>query len=127
MPGEFPVDGPIANHYRRMKGRLIARCRETKGDFRWGQNAFRHSYGTYGLALFQSADRISRLMGDRDVDTLYNYYAEYETQERGREYFSIGSAIVEPLPLTKVDVKLLKRLMREVIDEGPNLAQFGNG
>jgi len=114
MPTEIPAEGKVVNNYRRMKGRLLARCRETKPDFRWGQNAFRHSYGTYGLAFFQSGDRISKLMGERDVDTLHNYYAEYETEQRGQQYFSIGAKAMEPIPIPPNAMKLLQTMMQSI-------------
>ena len=114
MPATLPTNGKVVRWYDRMKGRLLGRCRETKADFRWGQNAFRHSYGTYGLAFMQSADRISGLMGERDVDTLHNYYAEYETQENGQAFFSIGSKDAEPLPIPKSAMTMLQNVMREL-------------
>ncbi len=114
LPVELPPKGKVVKWYDRMKTRLLARCHETKPSFRWGQNAFRHSYGTYGLAFFQSADRMCQLMGERDADTLHNHYAEYETQDHGQRFFSVGASKLEALPIPKGAMNLLQDLMREV-------------
>lgn len=80
--------GRVAVNYSRRKSFLVLKCRETKPDFKWGQNALRHSYGTYGCAYFQSAARIALLMGHRDSDTLFRSYREYVSQADGRKYFA---------------------------------------
>jgi len=112
MPSPLPTSGPIAADFRRRKGELIAACRESKKDFRWGQNALRHSYGTYAYAFFQSADRVAKLMGERDVDTLINHYAEYETEENGQAYLSIGSSRLEAPPMPKNIMNLIQQIHR---------------
>lgn len=122
MPPTLRTAGPIANNYRDRKVELIRRCHATKADFRWGQNAFRHSYGTYGLAFFQSASRMCLLMGERDADTLHNYYAEYETQQRGQGYFSLGASKPEPLPMSHAAVALLQNMMRQFGEQAGNVA-----
>lgn len=80
--------GRVAVNYSRRKSFLVLKCRETKPDFKWGQNALRHSYGTYGCAYFQSAARIALLMGHRDSDTLFTAYREYVTRALALKYFS---------------------------------------
>ncbi len=124
MPKPLPSNGPLIpdierkknakglhHRYRDLKSSLIAKCQQTKPDFRWGQNAFRHSYGTYGYAFWQSSDKIAKLMGERDVDTVHNHYAEYETEENGQKFFSIGSAELEPLPMPKNALAIIQKLM----------------
>jgi integrase len=118
MPAELPTKGRVAKWYRMLKSRLLARCRETKPDFRWGQNAFRHSFGTYGLAFQQSSERICALMGERDVDTLHNHYAEYETQENGQKFFSLGSPTLEALPFSNAAIKALQNLLQQAAGGG---------
>jgi integrase len=127
MPAKFPAAGPLGpvtenlekgklvvrSQYLVRKGELLERCRETKPDFRWGQNAMRHSYGTYGLAFFQSADRIAKLMGERDVDTVFNHYADYAEMDDGQKYFSIGSDRLEALPLPKNALELFQKISQQ--------------
>jgi hypothetical protein len=66
-------------------------------------------------------------MGERDVDTLHNYYAEYETQERGREYFSIGCDTVQPLPVSRLDLNRLKKLMDAALAEAGAVSATAGG
>jgi len=82
-----PKSGPLAVAWKRRKTALIKRCGETKGDFVWGQNAFRHSYATYGCAFWQSADKMKLLMGQRDADTFFVSYRKYATHEQGCAFF----------------------------------------
>ena len=88
FPAECPEKGRLVSDYVDKKTELLRVCRESKKDFVWGQNAFRHSYATYGCAFFQTAGRVSLLMGDRDIDVFFNNYREYATKAQGKTYFA---------------------------------------
>jgi integrase len=86
--------GPVCcADYDHLKSKKLRECREElKLDgitLGFGQNAFRHSFATYGVAFFQSAERIALLMGHRGSDMLFRHYRDYTSQEEARLFFSI--------------------------------------
>ena len=54
---------------------------------------------------------MAKLLGERDVDTVFNHYANYEEEDAGQKYFSTGSAVAEELPVPKSAFKFLQNLV----------------
>ena len=75
------------------------------------QNAFRHSFATYGVAFFQSAERVALLMGHRGSDMLFQHYRDYTSQASAVEFFDI-----------KPSAPLLLRLVHDSYLHNPSAA-----
>jgi len=73
--------------YEHDKFELVRACRLTKPDFKFGQNAPRHSFASYAVARFQDAGKVALLMGQRDVNILFRHYRNYCTEPDGFAYF----------------------------------------
>lgn len=78
---------PKPASYEARKNKLVVACKAAKPDFVFGQNAPRHSFASYAVALFQDAGRVALLMGQRDVNILFRHYRNYRTRDEGRAYF----------------------------------------
>ena len=87
LPDLLPAKGMVAVGYSSSKKRLIARAKKLYPDFRWGSNALRHSYATYGCAYFQSAARVALQLGHRSEDVLFTSYREYATKAEAEVFF----------------------------------------
>ena len=55
----------------------------------WPNNAMRHSYATYHLALHQDAPRTAHELGHTGPGMLYRHYRNLATQADARRYFRI--------------------------------------
>lgn len=92
VAGRHDADAPIAPHpasYEAAKFALMRACRLTKKDFRFGQNAMRHSFASYAVAYHENAGRVALLMGQRDVNVLFRHYRNYATKSDGAAYFGL--------------------------------------
>ncbi len=81
----------VCADYASLKSRAISECRRELQEENLGfsQNAFRHSFATYAVAYFQSAERVALLMGHRGSDMLFQHYRDYTSPESAKDYFSI--------------------------------------
>jgi integrase len=59
-----------------------------------GRNAFRHSFASYHLANFHSADKTALQLGHHNTDMLFRHYREVVTPEAAAAYFSLVPASV---------------------------------
>jgi integrase len=85
-------EGPVTvqpKSYEAHKWQLIMVCKASKSDFKFGQNAFRHSFASFGCAYFQNAGKVALLMGHRDVNMLFRHYRDYRTKEEADRYFGL--------------------------------------
>jgi integrase len=55
----------------------------------WPQNALRHSFATYYLALSQDAAKTAHELGHASPDMLYKHYRGLSTQAAAKAYFGI--------------------------------------
>jgi len=55
----------------------------------WSQDIMRHSYASYHLAQFESADKTALEMGHRDTQMLFRHYRELVTKEEAQAYWAI--------------------------------------
>lgn len=93
MPKKLPTVGPICPNPRNFEHRkwmLIAVCRGTKKDFKFGQNAFRHSFCSFACSFFENAGKASLLAGQHDVHIFFKSYRDYRTKEEAEKYFSLS-------------------------------------
>ena len=84
--------GPVVDHpdnFEHKKWLLIAVCRKAKPDFKFGQNAFRHSFCTYVCAFFENAGKGALLAGQHDVHIFFKNYRDYRTKELAEIYFGV--------------------------------------
>lgn len=84
---------PFPKTYEHKKWMLLAVCKKTKTDFKFGQNAFRHSFCSYACAYFENAGKATLLAGQHDVDIFFRHYRAYRTKAEAEEYFSISKAV----------------------------------
>ena len=55
----------------------------------WAHDIMRHSYASYHLAQFESADKTALEMGHRDTQMLFRHYRELVTKEDAECYWQI--------------------------------------
>lgn len=89
----IPASGailPFPKTYEHKKWMLLAVCKKTKPGFKFGQNAFRHSFCSYACAYFENAGKATLLAGQHDVDIFFRHYRAYRTKEEAGRYFTLG-------------------------------------
>ena len=62
---------------------------EADGLEKWPQNALRHSFGTYHLAMFGDAVRTAAQMGHRDVGVLHASYKALVTRNEAERFWTL--------------------------------------
>jgi integrase len=62
----------------------------TRVGVKIGKNACRHSFASYHLARFQSADRTALQLGHHNTDMLFRHYREVVTPDAALAFFSLG-------------------------------------
>ncbi|MGC9451246.1 MAG: hypothetical protein ACP5I4_07340 [Oceanipulchritudo sp.] len=62
---------------------------DTHKKVAWKQNALRHSFGSYHLALYGDAAKTALEMGHSSTDLLFKHYREVVTQEAAQEWFGV--------------------------------------
>lgn len=114
------ASGPVCcADYDHLKSKKLKECEEElaldKLTLGFDQNAFRHSFATYAVAYFQSAERVALLMGHRGSDMLFRHYRDYSTQEDAKAFFSITPSA--PLLLKLIHDRYLLNPSSPVWDE----------
>ncbi len=82
------TSGPVRLTEERMKIRFNA-ARLAAGITEWPNNAARHSFASYHLALHESADKTALQIGHTKTDVLFQHYRELVTPEDAAAYFAI--------------------------------------
>lgn len=52
-------------------------------------NAFRHSYATYGVALHQEAGKVALMLGHHDANLIHRHYRAYTDKASAERYFAL--------------------------------------
>ena len=76
-------DLPLTN-----KPKRLARVLHIAG-LKWKPDIMRHSFASYHLAMYRSADKTAFELGHRDSKMLFAHYRELVTQEAAESYWSI--------------------------------------
>ena len=82
--------GPLLRRprtYEAKKVKLVALCRALKKDYKFGQNAFRHTFCSFACAYFENASRAMLLAGQRDVNIFFRHYRDYRSRAEAKKYF----------------------------------------
>ena len=74
---------PLKNKRRRKLAIIKA------AGLNWAHDIMRHSYASYHLAQFESADKTALEMGHRDTQMLFRHYRELVTKEEAQAYWAI--------------------------------------
>ena len=74
---------PLKNKRRRKLALIKA------ADIRWSHDIMRHSYASYHLAHFCSADKTALEMGHRDTNMLFRHYRQLVTREDAENFWAI--------------------------------------
>lgn len=82
-------DGPVCPVADAARRRHLAGIRKAAQVEEWPQNAMRHSYASYRLALTQDAPRVAYQLGHRSPDVLWKHYRKLVTAQAARRYFAI--------------------------------------
>jgi integrase len=78
-----------------MRKRLDA-VRLAAGIKEWPNDAARHSFATYHLALHQNSALTSHELGHRNPNTLFKHYRNLATKAEGEAYFAIVPGVHLP-------------------------------
>jgi integrase len=79
------LDSPVAiPNYSAEKSEKIA-----KSGVKMKQNVFRHTYASYLVAHFQSAERVALLLGHRGSDMLFRHYRDYVAKEQADRFINL--------------------------------------
>ena len=76
-------DLPLTN-----KPKRLARVLHMAG-LKWKPDIMRHSFASYHLAMYRSADKTAFELGHRDSQMLFAHYRELVTQEAAQAYWAI--------------------------------------
>lgn len=79
LGGELP-----ARNKRKRLTALVAKC-----GLKWQQDIMRHSFASYHLAMFRSAEKTALELGHRDTTMLFSHYRELVKIADAEEYWSI--------------------------------------
>ena len=74
---------PLKNKRRRKLAIIKA------AGLNWAHDIMRHSYASYHLTQFESADKTALEMGHRDTQMLFRHYRELVTKEEAHAYWAI--------------------------------------
>ena len=77
------LETPLKNKRRRKLAIIKA------AGLNWAHDIMRHSYASYHLAQFESADKTALEMGHRDTQMLFRHYRELVTKEEAQAYWAI--------------------------------------
>lgn len=90
-----PSEGPVCRSEIRaavIAAQKLARFRDAAGHAlkKWPQDAMRHSFATYHVALYADPGRTSLILGHEGAPTmLYRHYRGLTTRDKAVEYFGI--------------------------------------
>lgn len=87
--------GPVRLSEERHKIRFET-ARTEAGIADWPNNAARHSFASYHLALHQDAAKTALQLGHTNTAVLFQHYRELARPEDGEEYFKITPKTVTP-------------------------------
>ena len=76
-------DLPLHNRQKRLEA-----IRRTAG-VAWGHDIMRHTFGSYHLAHFCSADKTALEMGHRDTNMLFRHCRQLVTREAAEAFWAI--------------------------------------
>ena len=79
LVGELP-----ARNKRKRLTALVAKC-----GLEWHQDIMRHSFASYHLAMFRSAEKTALELGHRDSTMLFRHYRELVTKPEAEAYWEI--------------------------------------
>ena len=74
---------PVRNKRKRLTA-LVAKC-----GLKWQQDIMRHTFASYHLAMFRSAEKTALELGHRDTTMLFSHYRELVQIADAEEYWSI--------------------------------------
>jgi len=72
--------------------KLLKQARDAARIVEWPQNGLRHSYASYHLAQFKSAEKLALEMGHRGTDILFRNYRELVKPAAAKRYWEIMPA-----------------------------------
>lgn len=84
--------------YRKKQGKVclynnvtseLTRFAAERAGMAWKQNALRHSYASYRLAVTQDAAKVALEMGN-SPQMIFQHYRELVTPEQGKEWFAVA-------------------------------------
>lgn len=83
--------GPIFAKCEAVQIREVTAAGRSSGIAKWPQNALRHSFGSYHLALHENASKTALQMGHEngETKTLLAHYANRRTKEDAKAYWNI--------------------------------------
>ena len=82
-----PVGPPNESTYNRKRKKILDKVKLSK----WPpNNAARHSYATYHLALHEDAAKTAHQLGHKDIGVLYNHYRGLAKKKDARKFWKIG-------------------------------------
>ena len=83
--------GPIFAKCEAVQIREVTAAGRSSGIAKWPQNALRHSFGSYHLALHENASKTALQMGHEngETKTLLAHYANRRTKEDAKAYWDI--------------------------------------
>ena len=79
LGGELP-----ARNKRKRLTALVAKC-----GLEWHQDIMRHSFASYHLAMFRSAEKTALELGHRDSTMLFRHYRELVTKEEAAVFWNL--------------------------------------
>ena len=72
--------------YNRKRKKILDKVKLAK----WPNNAARHSYATYHLALHEDAAKTAHQLGHKDIGVLYRHYRGLARRQDAEKYWKIG-------------------------------------
>jgi integrase len=64
-------------------------------QFPWPQDCLRHSFASYHLAMFESAEKTALQMGHNSTDMLFRHYRELVTKEQAEKFWALMPRTVD--------------------------------
>jgi integrase len=95
VPLEGRVGSVIPARWRRKAGRVK---KEAGLDGRKLQDALRHSYGSYSLAMNQDMASLNAAMGHQHMATYFDHYHSALTKEVASDYWKVLPSITATTP-----------------------------
>lgn len=87
LGGELP-----AKNKRKRLTSLVAKC-----GLEWHPDIMRHSFASYHLAMFQSAEKTALELGHRDSTMLFRHYRELVVKDEAKEFWNLKPKLNEKM------------------------------
>jgi site-specific recombinase XerD len=86
-PGS-PIVSPLYSYWKTDINKAVIKAaqRQLGETIVMSQNILRHTYASYLVALFQSADKASLLMGHGNARLILQFYRDYVTEKQAQEF-----------------------------------------